>query len=49
MLLNPGLEGRAAASATLFAGIQLILPGEIARTHHHTPSAVRFVIESEGA
>jgi gentisate 1,2-dioxygenase len=49
MLVNPGLEGRPAATATLFAGVQLILPGEVARTHHHTPSAVRFVIEGEGA
>jgi gentisate 1,2-dioxygenase len=49
MLLNPGLEGQIAATATLFAGVQLILPGEIARTHHHTPSAVRFIIEGEGA
>jgi gentisate 1,2-dioxygenase len=49
MLLNPGLEGQVAATATLFAGVQLILPGEIARTHHHTPSAVRFIIEGEGA
>jgi gentisate 1,2-dioxygenase len=48
MLVNPGLEGRAAATATLYAGIQLILPGEVARTHHHTPSAVRFIIEGEG-
>src|SRR5687767_6435101 len=49
MLLNPGLPGKIAATATLYAGIQLILPGEIARTHHHTPSAIRFIIEGEGA
>ncbi|MGH2601458.1 MAG: cupin domain-containing protein, partial [Dehalococcoidia bacterium] len=49
MLVNPGLEGRPAATATLYAGIQLILPGEVARTHHHTPAAVRFIIEGEGA
>lgn len=49
MLVNPGLEGKPAATATLFAGIQLILPGEVAPTHHHTPTAVRFVIEGEGA
>jgi gentisate 1,2-dioxygenase len=48
MLLNPGLEGKMAATATLYAGIQLILPGEVARTHHHTPAAIRFVIEGEG-
>ncbi len=48
MLVNPGLEGKPAATGTLFAGIQLILPGEVAPTHHHTPSAVRFIIEGEG-
>ena len=26
--MNPGLEGQAAATSTLFAGMQLILPGE---------------------
>jgi gentisate 1,2-dioxygenase len=48
MLVNPGLDERPAATATLFAGVQLILPGEVARTHHHTPAAVRFIIEGEG-
>jgi gentisate 1,2-dioxygenase len=48
MLLNPGLKGKIAATATLYAGVQLILPGEVARTHHHTPSATRFIIEGEG-
>jgi len=32
MLLNPCLDGKLAATATLYAGIQLILPGEVART-----------------
>jgi gentisate 1,2-dioxygenase len=45
MLMNPGLEGKAAATSTLFAGMQLILPGEIARAHRHSPSALRVVVE----
>lgn len=46
--LNPGLPPQQLkAVGTLYAGVQLILPGEIARTHHHTPAAVRFVIEGE--
>ncbi len=49
MLLNPGLEGRVATTTTLYGGLQLILPGEIARTHRHTPNALRFIIEGEGA
>ena len=49
MLLNPGLEGKIATTQTLYAGIQLILPGEVARTHRHTPAALRFIIEGAGA
>ncbi|HEY7657457.1 MAG TPA: cupin domain-containing protein, partial [Burkholderiales bacterium] len=33
----------------LYAGLQVILPGEIARTHRHAPNALRFIIEGEGA
>lgn len=49
MLLNPGLAGQPAATPTLFAGMQLILPGEIARAHRHTPSALRIIVEGSGA
>lgn len=48
MLLNPGLEGQVATTKTLYGGLQLILPGEVARTHRHTPNALRFIIEGEG-
>src|SRR5262245_48243727 len=47
MLLNPGLEGRVATTQTLFSGLQLILPGEVAATHRHTPNALRFIMEGE--
>lgn len=33
----------------LFAGLQIILPGEAAPSHHHTPGALRFVVEGTGA
>src|SRR5918996_460480 len=49
MLLNPGLEGKAAATSTLFAGMQIILPGEIAPAHRHSPSAIRIIVEGRGA
>lgn len=49
MLLNPGLPGLNAVTPTLYAGMQIILPGEVARSHRHTPNAVRFVVEGEGA
>ena len=34
-----------ARTGSLYAGLQLILPGEIARCHRHAASALRFVIE----
>ena len=50
MLLNPGLPTeQAAVTQTLYAGIQIILPGEVAPAHRHTPNALRFVMEGEGA
>jgi gentisate 1,2-dioxygenase len=49
VLENPGLRGKASATHSLYAGVQLVLPGEIARAHRHVQSAVRFVLESAGA
>src|SRR5690606_30153157 len=49
MLENPGLPGSTFATGTLYAGLQIILPGEKARTHRHTPSALRFMLEGTGA
>lgn len=46
-LKNPGLE-RPGIAQTLFAGLQLVLPGEIAPAHRHTQGAIRFVLESTG-
>jgi gentisate 1,2-dioxygenase len=49
VLENPGIRGSSQITQSLYAGIQMILPGEIAPTHRHTASAIRFVIEGEGA
>jgi gentisate 1,2-dioxygenase len=49
MYLNPGLGGSPGATQTLFTGIQLIMPGEIAPTHRHVPSALRVVVEGNAA
>lgn len=49
MLINPGLAGQAAATSTLYAGMQLILPHEVARAHRHSPAALRVVVEGHGA
>ncbi len=49
VLCNPGLPGLYAATATLYAGLQIILPGERAPSHHHTPAALRLIVEGRGA
>lgn len=49
ILENPGMPGRSQATGSLYAGLQLILPGETARSHRHATSALRFVLEGTGA
>lgn len=49
VLENPGLRGASSVTHTLYAGLQLILPGEVAPSHRHTQSALRFVLEGTGA
>jgi len=49
VLQNPGMRGQSCITQSLFAGYQLILPGEIAPSHRHTQSALRFVVEGSGA
>jgi len=49
ILENPALRGESRATNTLFAGIQMILPGEVAPAHRHVSSAIRFVLDGEGA
>jgi gentisate 1,2-dioxygenase len=49
VLENPGLLGLSAIVPSLYAGMQLILPGEIAPCHRHAQCALRFVMEGDGA
>jgi gentisate 1,2-dioxygenase len=49
VLENPSFVGQSRTTSTLYAGIQLIMPGETAPAHRHTPSALRFMLEGEGA
>ncbi|WP_323118999.1 gentisate 1,2-dioxygenase [Burkholderia alba] len=49
ILENPGLPGKASMTPNLYAGLQLILPGEIAPSHRHTQSALRFIVEGTTA
>jgi len=49
ILENPALAGTSQVTGTLYAGLQLIMPGETAPSHRHTQSAVRFIVEGHGA
>ena len=49
ILENPGLRGSSQITNSLYAGLQLIMPGEVAPAHRHTQSALRFIIEGSGA
>ena len=49
ILYNP-VEGNTYATVrTMICAYQMILPGETARSHRHTPNALRLVLEGEGA
>jgi gentisate 1,2-dioxygenase len=49
ILENPGLKGSSQITNSLYAGLQLIMPGEVAPAHRHTQSALRFIVEGTGA
>ncbi len=49
VLENPAFSGEGRATNSLYAGIQLILPGETAPSHRHTASALRLIMEGSGA
>ncbi|HEY1240913.1 MAG TPA: gentisate 1,2-dioxygenase [Bryobacteraceae bacterium] len=49
ILENPGLRGQSRITQSIYAGLQLVLPGELAPSHRHTASALRFIIEGDGA
>jgi gentisate 1,2-dioxygenase len=46
VLENPAYPGQSRATSTLYAGVQMVLPREIAPAHRHTQSALRFTLES---
>ena len=49
VLENPGLPGTSRITQSLYAGLQVLMPGETAPSHRHTQSALRFVLEGRGA
>lgn len=49
VLSDPGRgTGAMQATASIYLGLQLLLPGETAPAHVHTPSAVRIIVEGRG-
>jgi gentisate 1,2-dioxygenase len=48
-LNNPGRQDVSAAVGWLYAGLQVMNPGEVASAHRHSASAVRFIMEGAGA
>lgn len=49
ILENPARRGQSCITNSLYAGLQLILPGEVAPAHRHTQSALRFIMRGSGA
>ena len=49
VLENPAMRGQSRITNTLYAGLQLVRPGEVAPCHRHSQTALRFVIEGTGA
>lgn len=49
VLSDPGRgAGAMQATSSIYLGLQLLLPGETAPAHVHTPSAVRIIVEGKG-
>jgi gentisate 1,2-dioxygenase len=49
MLENPGFHGASRITQSVYAGLQLVLPGEFTNSHRHAACALRFIMEGEGA
>jgi len=49
ILENPAMPGQSRTTQTLYAGLQLILPREVAPAHRHTQNALRFIMDGDGA
>ena len=49
LLTHPAFNDSYATTTNLSAGLQTLLPGEVARAHRHTLQAIRFVMQGGGA
>jgi gentisate 1,2-dioxygenase len=48
VLKNPGFTTHIATTPALYAGVQLVMPGETAPAHRHSQAAMRFILEGSG-
>ena len=48
-LVNPGMAETEMTSHTMLLSFQLIQPGEVAPAHRHTMTAIRFILQGQGA
>jgi gentisate 1,2-dioxygenase len=48
VLENPAMPGQSAITQSLYAGVQILAGGERARSHRHTASALRMVLQGTG-
>lgn len=49
LLTHPAFPDSAVSTTNLLAGLQTLLPGEVARAHRHALQAIRFVMDGGGA
>ena len=49
VLENPGMRNQSKITTSLYAGVQMVMPGEVAPAHRHSQSALRLVLEGAGA
>jgi gentisate 1,2-dioxygenase len=49
ILENSGMPGKSQITGSLFAGLQLLMPGERAQGHRHAASALRLFLEGTSA
>src|SRR5260221_13424090 len=49
VLENPALRGQSRGTHTLYAGLQLLMPGENAPAHRPPPSPIRLILDGGGA
>jgi gentisate 1,2-dioxygenase len=49
VLENPSMLGQSRVADSLYAGLQLLLPGEHADVHRHSAGALRIILEGSGA